>query len=69
MAQIGSYTNYIVLPIRPQIASLGFVGGNLQLAFTTVSKQFYRVENTDGLTAPNWSLLTNNVAAPAGSSR
>src|ERR1017187_4599121 len=55
MAQIGSYTNYIVLPIRPQAATLGFVGGNLQLAFTTVSRQFYRVEKTDGLAAPNRS--------------
>src|ERR1039457_2742281 len=52
MAQIGSYTNYIVLPIRPQVTALGFVGGNLQLGFTTVSKQFYRVEKTDGLAAP-----------------
>ena len=66
MAQIGSYTNYIVLPIRPQVATLGFAGGNLQLAFTTVSKQFYRVEMTDNLAAPNWTLLTNNVTGNGG---
>jgi hypothetical protein len=66
MAQIGSYTNYVVLPIRPQIATLGFVGGNLQLGFTTVSKQFYRVAMTDDLAVPNWTLLTNNLAGTGG---
>jgi len=29
MAQIGSYTNYVVLPVRPSVTSLGFVGANL----------------------------------------
>jgi hypothetical protein len=66
MAQIGSYTNYVVLPIRPRVASLGFVGANLQLGFTTVSKQFYRVEMTDDLAVPNWTLLTNNVPGTGG---
>jgi lysophospholipase L1-like esterase len=61
MAQIGSYTNYVVLPIRPRVTSLGFVGADLQLGFTTVSQQFYRVEMTDDLTTPNWTVLTNNV--------
>ncbi len=66
MAQIGSYTNYIVLPIRPQVTTLGFVGGTLQLSFTTVSKQFYRAEMTHDLATPNWTLLTNNVPGTGG---
>jgi lysophospholipase L1-like esterase len=66
MAQIGSYTNYIVLPIRPKVATLGFVGGNLQLGFMTVSRQFYRVEMTDSLAVPTWTLLTNSVAGNGG---
>jgi lysophospholipase L1-like esterase len=66
MVQIGSYTNYIILPIRPKVTALGFIGGNLQLGFTTVSKQSYRVEKTDDLAAPNWTLLTNNVAGTGG---
>jgi hypothetical protein len=65
-AEIGAYSNYIVLPVRPRIASLGFSGGNLQLVFTTVAKQFYRVETTDSLAAPSWSLLTNNVPGTGG---
>ncbi|HVM60436.1 MAG TPA: SGNH/GDSL hydrolase family protein [Verrucomicrobiae bacterium] len=66
MAQIGSYTNYVILPIRPRVTSIGFVGANLQLAFTTVSRQFYRVDMTDDLTAPNWTPLTNNVPGTGG---
>jgi lysophospholipase L1-like esterase len=66
MAQIGSYTNYVILPIRPSVTSLGFVGANLQLGFTTVSQQFYRVEMTDNLATPNWTPLTNNVPGTGG---
>jgi hypothetical protein len=65
-AQIGAYSNYIVLPVRPQTASLGFSGSNLQLVFTTAAKQFYRVEMADSLTSPNWNLLTNNVPGTGG---
>lgn len=66
MAQIGSYSGYVILPIRPRVASLGFVGDDLQLGFTTVSKQFYRVEMTDDLAMLNWTPLTNNVPGTGG---
>ena len=66
IAQIGSYSNYVVLPIRPRVTSLGFVGGNMQLGFTSVSKQSYRVEMADDLTTPNWIPLTNNVPGTGG---
>jgi len=66
MSQIGSYSNYVILPIHPQVTSLGFTGANLQLTFTTVAKQFYRVEMTGDLTMPNWTLLTNNVPGNGG---
>jgi len=66
MNQIGSYTNYVVLPIRPHVTSLGFGGGNLQLGFMTVSNQFYRVEMTSNLVASPWTLLTNNVRGTGG---
>jgi hypothetical protein len=65
-AQIGPYGNYIVLPVRPQILSLALVGGNLQLSFTSVAKQAYRVEMTDSLTNPSWSPLTNGVPGTDG---
>jgi lysophospholipase L1-like esterase len=61
MAQIGSYTNYVLLPVRPQVNSLQFSGSILQLEFTTVSNQSYRVEMTDDLISPLWTLLTNDV--------
>ena len=61
MAQIDSYSRYLILPIRPHVTSLGFIGGDLQLGFMTVAKQSYRVEMTDDLAMPNWTLLTNNV--------
>jgi lysophospholipase L1-like esterase len=66
MAQIGSYSNYVVLPIRPRVTSLGFVGGNLQLGFMTVSNQFYRVEMTSNLVTGTWILFTNNVRGTGG---
>jgi len=66
MSQIGSYTNYVVLPIRPRVTSLGFVGGNLQLGLMTVSNQFYRVEMTSDLVADAWILLTNNIRGTGG---
>ena len=67
MAQIGSYTNYVVLPVRPRVVSLGSSGNNVQLTLTTVGKQSYRVEMTDDLTAPNWTPLTNNVPGTGAS--
>jgi hypothetical protein len=66
MAKIGSYSSYVILPIRPRVTSLGLVGGDLQLGFMSASRQSYRVEMTDDLVMPNWSLLTNNVMGTGG---
>jgi lysophospholipase L1-like esterase len=59
--QIGLYGNYVALPVRPRVASFQLVGTVAQLRFTTVSNQLYRVEMTDDLTNPSWTVLTNNV--------
>ena len=64
--QIGPYTKYVFLPIRPRVTSLGFVGGNLQLGFMTASNQLYRVEMTSNLVVGTWTLLTNNVRGTGG---
>jgi lysophospholipase L1-like esterase len=66
-AQIGSYSNYVILPIRPQVTGLRFVGSAVQLQFTTASNQLYRVEVTSTLSDPaSWTLLTNSVPGTGG---
>ena len=66
VAQIGSYTNYVIVPIRPRVTGMNFVGGTFQLQFTTVSNQLYRVEMTASLESPSWIPLTNNVPGTGG---
>ena len=63
---IGSYTNYVVLPARPQVTTLRFVGRTPQLGFTALSRHLYPVKMTDDLAVPNWTLFTNNVAGTGG---
>jgi lysophospholipase L1-like esterase len=65
-AQIGSYTNYVIVPIRPHVAGINFAGAAFQLQFTTASNQLYRVEVTSSLESPMWTLLTNNVPGTGG---
>jgi lysophospholipase L1-like esterase len=65
-ARIGSYTNYVIVPIRARIASASFAGAAFQLQFTTASNQFYRVETTPALDSPSWTPLTNNVPGTGG---
>jgi len=65
-SQIGSYTNYVILPIRPRVTGINLVGDAFQLQFTTASNQFYRVEMSSSLENPSWTVLTNNVPGTGG---
>jgi len=65
-SQIGSYTNYVILPIKPQVTGASFVASDFQLQFITASNQFYLVEMTDSLETPSWTTLTNNVPGTGG---
>ena len=60
-AQIGGWTNYIILPILPKITSIKVAGTNVTLSFSTVSNQFYVVESRDDLATGGWATVTNNV--------
>ncbi|HUJ09390.1 MAG TPA: SGNH/GDSL hydrolase family protein [Verrucomicrobiae bacterium] len=66
MAQIGAYTNYVILPKRPAVTGVSFVGTDFQLQFATASNQLYLVEMTSSLENPSWTPLTNNVPGTGG---
>jgi lysophospholipase L1-like esterase len=65
-AQIGPYTNYIVLPTRPQFTGISVAGTNVTLKLLTVSNQFYVVESRDDLALGSWATLSNNLAGTGG---
>jgi lysophospholipase L1-like esterase len=65
-SQIGSYTNYVILPIRPVVTAAAFADTDFEIQFTTASNQLYLVEMTDSLDAPSWTPLTNNVLGTGG---
>jgi lysophospholipase L1-like esterase len=64
--QIGSFTNYVVLPVLPRITSLTVAGTNVTLQFSTVSDQTYTVERRDDLAAGLWTTVSSNVAGTGG---
>ena len=66
ISQIGSYSNYIVLPIHPKITTLQFTNAAVKLNFTTVTNQTYAVETTTNLSA-GWGTLTANITGTGGS--
>lgn len=65
-AQIGSFTNYIVLPMRPRITSLTDARTNVTLQFSTVSNQTYLVERRNDFVAGSWTTVSSNVAGKDG---
>ena len=65
-AQIGSFTNYIVLPVLPRFTSLTVAGTNVTLQFSTVSNQTYIVERRDDLVAGFWTAVSSNLAGTGG---
>ena len=65
-AVIGPYSNYIILPTLPSFTGIHFQGTNLILSFSSVSNQFYIIEDRDNLQAGSWVTLTNNVAGSGG---
>jgi lysophospholipase L1-like esterase len=66
LAQIGAYTNYVVLPTLPRFTAINVAGTNVALRFSTVSNQLYVVESRDELTAGSWVTVTNNVPGSGG---
>jgi lysophospholipase L1-like esterase len=65
-AQIGSFTNYIVLPVLPRITSLTAADTNVTLEFSTVSNQTYLVERRDDLAAGLWTTVSSNIIGTGG---
>jgi lysophospholipase L1-like esterase len=65
-AQIGAYSNYVVLPILPDFTSISVAGTNVTLTISTASNQLYLVESRDDLTAGAWATVTNNLPGTGG---
>lgn len=65
-AQIGSFTNYIILPVLPRITSLTVASTNVTLKFSTVSNQTYVVERRDDVVAGFWATVVTNVTGTGG---
>ena len=65
-AQIGSFTNYTVLPVLPRITSLTAADTNVTLEFSTVSNQTYLVERRDDLAAGLWTTVSSNIIGTGG---
>jgi lysophospholipase L1-like esterase len=65
-SEIGPYSNYIVLPTLPEFTGIHLTGANVMLSFSTVSNQFYNIEDRDDLLAGSWTTLTNNIAGTGG---
>jgi hypothetical protein len=65
-AQIGSFTNYVLLPTLPQFTGINVTGTNVALKFSTVSNQTYVIESRDQVAVGSWVAVTNNVAGNGG---
>src|SRR5262249_24559504 len=53
-AQIGSYRDYVILPVLPRFTAINILGTNVTLKFSTVSNQLYILESRDDLFAGSW---------------
>ncbi len=65
-AQIGAYSNYVILPILPHFTAINVAGTNVALNFSTASNQLYVVESRDELASGSWATVTNNVPGSGG---
>jgi hypothetical protein len=65
-AEIGAYTNYIILPVLPRFTGIKVAGTNVALSFSTASNQFYALEICGNLAAASWTTATNAVAGTGG---
>jgi lysophospholipase L1-like esterase len=65
-SEIGPYSNYVILPTLPEFTGIYLTGTNVALNFSTVSNQFYIVEDRNDLLAGSWTTLTNNIAGTGG---
>jgi hypothetical protein len=63
---IGAYSNYILLPIRPNFTAIQMAGTNVTMKFSTASNQLYRVERSDDLASGSWVVVTNNLSGNGG---
>jgi hypothetical protein len=66
LSQIGSYTNYIILPIPPRFTAITMTRTNVTLGFATVSNQLYRLHSRDDLTTGSWITVTSNIVGTGG---
>jgi hypothetical protein len=66
IAQIGGYTNYVVLPVLPRFTGISVTGTNVALNFSSVSNQLYLIESRDDLTSSPWVTAINNIAGNGG---
>jgi hypothetical protein len=66
-AQIGSYSNYVILPVPlPRISSVRTAGNDFVLTFSTLSNQLYVVQSSGDLSSGVWTTLTNNLPGTGG---
>jgi lysophospholipase L1-like esterase len=65
-AEIGPYTNFVILPILPRFTGIKVAGTTVVLSFSTVSNQFYALESCSNLVAAFWTIVTNAVAGTGG---
>lgn len=65
-SQIGSYTNYVILPTPTKFTGINVSGPNVALQFSTVSNQFYLVETSTTLNSGSWTTVSNNIPGTGG---
>lgn len=65
-AEIGAYSDYVILPIKPQVVQLVWGEGGFRVTFTTVEGQLYQVDACDDLVAGNWHPLVTDLPGTGG---
>ncbi len=59
------YLEITAVPI-PKITSLGIIGPDVKISFTTTNNISYTVEYNNDLVTGNWNTLTNDIAGTGG---
>jgi len=60
-SQIGSFTNYILLPVLPGFTGINVTGTNVSLKFSSASNQLYVLESRDQSSGGSWTTISNNI--------
>ncbi|HXR05019.1 MAG TPA: SGNH/GDSL hydrolase family protein [Verrucomicrobiae bacterium] len=66
LSQIGPYTNYIILPIRPRFTMITATQTNVMLGFSSASNQLYELRSRADLTTGSWSIMASNLVGTGG---